>query len=415
MLNKFPNIGSELLINFESSKTTHPILTVKRTSAGGYFGKDGRWLIAPNNFPRIEYDRATGRCLGLLSENASTNLLLDSATQTPWILAKIIREESTIDGLFGKKATAYRCNNSTGLQTRGILNIENITQNTYYTFSMYVKKGSNRFIRVTRSPTETETGDDCAFIDLETGELRVITETIAHGFSIKDMGDGWWKVSLTFLSNTETIARLYIVASRTLGSPSIDPTGLVLFNLCGVQLEASKTSTSYIETASSQVTRQRDYIYFDKFSDYYNPEQGTFVAAFDGMESSQNAAGFGFLACSANSSDHVIGIGMFKDYASETYALRVRKNNSDRSALLGTQDRLRRSIGVISYSKGVSIGSFDGVRVSERDDVTIPETAPYLYLGGNSRPDSAMNGHLRFIYYFPVSTTLQEVMALSKI
>lgn len=57
-----------------------PFVTFTRSSDASYFGPDGKVRIAPANKPRIGYDPLTGKCLGLVLEELSRNLLKNSET-----------------------------------------------------------------------------------------------------------------------------------------------------------------------------------------------------------------------------------------------------------------------------------------------------------------------------------------------
>ncbi|CAM4266239.1 LamG domain-containing protein [Comamonas aquatilis] len=74
----FPNIRPRLLMDFANSRRTHPLLTCTRASAATCFGPDGKLRTVGSNIPRIDYDPVTGKCLGLLIEEARANLLLNS-------------------------------------------------------------------------------------------------------------------------------------------------------------------------------------------------------------------------------------------------------------------------------------------------------------------------------------------------
>jgi hypothetical protein len=69
-----------LLLPFAQSGVVDPRITFTRASSATYFNSQGVLTTATNNVPRIDYDPATGRCLGLLIERGSTNIVLNSAT-----------------------------------------------------------------------------------------------------------------------------------------------------------------------------------------------------------------------------------------------------------------------------------------------------------------------------------------------
>ena len=69
-----------LLLPFNESTVVDPRITFTRASSATYFNKLGVLTTAAANVPRIDYNSSTGACLGLLIEQASTNIVLNSAT-----------------------------------------------------------------------------------------------------------------------------------------------------------------------------------------------------------------------------------------------------------------------------------------------------------------------------------------------
>jgi len=69
------SIRPSLVLDFARSQTVDPRITFTRASSATYFNSLGVLSTATNNVPRIDYDPVTGACLGLLIEQASTNLI----------------------------------------------------------------------------------------------------------------------------------------------------------------------------------------------------------------------------------------------------------------------------------------------------------------------------------------------------
>lgn len=75
-----PDLRPSLLLDFANSGRVDPRMQSTRASAATCFGPDGKLRTVAANVPRIDYDPVTGSCLGLLLEEARTNLWLNSAT-----------------------------------------------------------------------------------------------------------------------------------------------------------------------------------------------------------------------------------------------------------------------------------------------------------------------------------------------
>lgn len=74
-----PDFRPSLLLDFANSGRVDPRIQCTRASTATCFGPDGKLRTVAANIPRIDYDPATGKRLGLLVEEARTNLWLNSA------------------------------------------------------------------------------------------------------------------------------------------------------------------------------------------------------------------------------------------------------------------------------------------------------------------------------------------------
>ena len=66
--------------NLKDGISSRDLITFTRASSGTYVGSDGLIKTATTNEPRFDHNPTTGESLGLLVEEARTNLLLNSAT-----------------------------------------------------------------------------------------------------------------------------------------------------------------------------------------------------------------------------------------------------------------------------------------------------------------------------------------------
>ena len=80
----YPNVRPSLDLNFARTRALDPRITFTRIMTGAsvatFVGSDGLIKTAGNNVPRFDHNPTTGESLGLLVEEARTNLLLNSAT-----------------------------------------------------------------------------------------------------------------------------------------------------------------------------------------------------------------------------------------------------------------------------------------------------------------------------------------------
>ena len=107
--------------------------------------------------------------------------------------------------------------------------------------------------------------------------IGAITASSAGTATIQDVGNGWYRCSLTpSTSNFNYVAAL-VDSGTSPRNASYTGDGYSGIYIWGAQLEAGSFATSYIPTVASQVTRAADSASMTgtNFSDWYNPTEGT--------------------------------------------------------------------------------------------------------------------------------------------
>lgn len=235
-----PDLRPSLLLDFANSGRVDPRIQCTRASAATCFGPDGKLRTVAANVPRIDYDPATGKCLGLLVEEARTNQLIYSSTMDiGWRKGSAASFTTDPDDLLPGSKT-LRALNLAGLifsDTQSTLwaPAGAVTPGLTYTFSVYAKllsgsPTSNLQLRV----NEGGGGSGAKYSEdtplLETRWTRVSTSiTVGPGATVLTIGVGTRSVS-----------------------------GLLNCLLACPQVEVGAFPTSYIPTEASAVTRAAD-------------------------------------------------------------------------------------------------------------------------------------------------------------
>jgi hypothetical protein len=267
----FPSISPSLSLNFASSRTLDPRITFTRTSSATCVGPNGLLRVVPANAPRFDHNPETGESLGLLVEEARTNLLLrseefDNAYWTNQDTAPTVTANAEISPR--GDLTADRMTFGAASSRRISSNVS-VSIGPQYTFSVFAK-----------SVGPTNNKFRLAFFD--TAVQHNSSEFVASSSS-------WQRFSFTFTS-AATSSGAFAQIRNNFDSIAND------LYFWGAQLEVGAFPTSYIPTTTSTVTRSADVasITGSNFSSWYRQDEGTIFAAYQGREGNSSKRVFTF-------------------------------------------------------------------------------------------------------------------------
>ena len=242
---------------------------------------------AINSAPRFTHDPTTGESLGLLVEEARTNLLLRSEEfdNASWTKNALLA--------FGSGSTANAITAPSGAVSADLLTEDtttsehfteqnfSATSGTTYAFSVFVKAGASKTTVVLRLTTAAWSGgaNNQVRFNLSTGASTIIVGSPV-AFS-QNFGNGWWRFTIvsTASSTGTPAARIHLTDSS--GNTNYAGDGTSGIYLWGAQLEAGALPTFYIPTTTATVTRAADVanITGTNFSSFYNQTEGTVFAS----------------------------------------------------------------------------------------------------------------------------------------
>ena len=226
---------------------------------------------AINSAPRFDHNPTTGESLGLLVEEARTNLILwsedfSNATWSKTSLTITANESTAPDGT----TTADLWTNTASPGTLSQSYTKDTTARTY-TSSLWIK-GTLTQLTVSLDDGTTANRGRVQY-NLSTNVVGSIfnegTFTNTSG-TLTVFPDGWVRVTITTTTSTGTTLRL---------RPFFSGTGSIA-RIWGAQLEEGAFATSYIPTTTATVTRAADVasITGSNFSSFYNQTEGTVFA-----------------------------------------------------------------------------------------------------------------------------------------
>jgi len=232
-----------------------------------------------NNVPRIEYD-TTGAVKGLLIEEARTNYYPSSTdTRTAYGNGSHVK---TVDSSVVNPTGAYGSDKITHTNNFDYCYVgyhgSYATVGTKETYSVYLKNAGHNHVRLRMSNMGGHVNYD---FDLSNGNSSLPDIAINSGATghIEDVGNGWWRCSVTYTATTvNPYPSIFLMPSAdTFDIARFQGDGTSGVYMWGHQIETGAFPTSYIPTTGSTATRARDFAQILTSAFGYNNDQGSLV------------------------------------------------------------------------------------------------------------------------------------------
>jgi len=245
--NLYPIERPVLGFNFQNSKQIDPRLTYTRATTGTFVGSNGLIQTAAVNVPRFDYNPTTGEGLGLLVEEARTNIIVSSSVFNTggWNQDGVVLSANA--GV-APDGTTTATSVSQGTGNNRSLHFDNSGVTGSKVFSFFVKANAGTSFQMQAVGGQNSASgqtNPTATVNLSSGTVSGFNNA-----TIQPYANGWYKV---FLPVTVSIPSGGSTYWQFFG-----PASSVF--LWGIQLEAGSFPTSYIPTTSATVTRSPDQI-----------------------------------------------------------------------------------------------------------------------------------------------------------
>ena len=383
-----------LSLDFTNGGVTDSRVTYSGGANGTRVNSAG--LIVAATTPRFDYNPVTLAPLGLLVEEARTNILLrsaefDNAVWTPSNVTITANTTTAPDG-------TLTADTFTPTAASGTVYVSYSAAAGQYTVSAYGKgSGSLALFNTTAG---FAAGSSCAF-NLATGVAAAITNygaTTGSTATIVDAGGGWYRCSLTVLATATTYFISLGCATSTANA------------IWGAQLEAGSFPTSYIPTTSASITRSADSAVMTgtNFSDWFNPAEGTFAPEFTyGGDLVTSTA----MSANDNTSNNILEVagtnsGGVGPYAEVRVGGVVQASMSDGNAIANTTYKT-----AFRYRANDFSFSHSGRSCVTDAAGTIPSVSQLAI--GNRLASSSFNGWIRRLPYYRRGLSDAQLQALS--
>jgi hypothetical protein len=351
--------------------------------------------------------------LGTLIEEARTNLLTYSEDFSNVAWTKTCSSIGG-DAIIVPDGSSVVCKLTEDTSTDLHFVAQNFLKNAqFYTASVFAKKAELRYVDVGLSGAVNWEGVPQGKFDLLNGTVQIIG-TSATG-TIEDVGNGWFRCSITSESSNTTGSGLSISANNdsSVIFPSYTGDGTSGLYIWGAQLEAGAFPTSYIPTTTAAVTRNADVITMTgtDFSDWYNQSEGCLFVNVNRL--SPVNINFAPASIGTGVSDFLTIQNLSTNSQWTTRARATGDNPFVTTALLGTDTPAKIAFGMSRTEYTASINGAAVVTYSPSGTPVYPE-ANSLKIGTNqtvSTPTGA--GHIKQLQYYPRRLTNTQLQALS--
>ena len=370
--------------------------------------------------PRFDHDPVTGKSLGLLIEESSTNRNTKSKSFSNWGVSSgfsLVYDAATApDGT--TSATALDRNGGGLARLEKNFSVGSGESTTFSVFAKSVNTTTGRYLRL--AVNDAQTGERFADFDLVDG---TIDDAASNGGNftnadsrIEKYPNDWYRCSISFSKtssgseNSICFHKLYI---RQSNNSTDTPSGVtdVGMHVWGGQVEEKTFPTSLIETDGSTVTRAADLVEITgtDFSSFYNQSEGTVFAEYSHayIETFSSYA----YEFRADADNRILSLSRFdRQYLGLVETAGVHETEISKNTGWVNNQYYKTAFGVANNNVAMFL---DGAQQGSTDtSVTLP-TVNNLSIGRKSDSDARfLDGHIKRIAYFPTrlpDATLQSI------
>lgn len=362
-----------------------------RNSTATYYDKVGQLRIIETNRPRYHHvynaDTGTWSPVGLLIENAATNLLTNSNLYADSFSGEAIwtktNSSTDVPAPDGTGTTTKAVSGTTGNSYLWRYSSASYTLNSTYTTSFWCRTASGQV----------------GTFDITSYPYNSINATVTST---------WTRFSITHTQTSGTAPYIGVVA------PSLSTT----FYFWGWQVELGTSATSYIPTTASTVTRTADFVLEStttravdnavmyNMGSVLNSTQGTVISTWESQGAPTGGGVPGVFELLAYSGTGGIDQRTSAFYYGDNYAL----STGGYTYNSGYTTR------AIAYQSANTKIFINGSLTASNTVHTIVANLDKILLGGIDNAVASsypLNGHIKRLVYYPKRLTDTEVIALT--
>lgn len=416
------SIKPSLMFDFAKAKRADIRLTASRSGTATVFDSAGYITNSPANTARVNHDPYTGECLGLLVEEARTNVMRNALSEQGSYVAVDTQEGPNRQNRFRAVPVGSVVApgvGSWGNQTYAISDLT-VGQSRDYTFSGYFSPYGplqyKPYVVIGSVGTSLTTYYATLIFNANTGSVVSTSlglgwsQVLAPEVSLHPCGMYYltWTVRYTQQSTYSSI-NCYLQILNQSNTQTYTADGASGFGYACLQFEQGYGATSYIPTTTTNSTRSLDLISYP-VGDWYNPNEGTLYAEYTSGIKIDYTRVVSIESIPTNSirilgSDGNGTVGpYFEIYVSNPPPI-VGLVSS------GTPLSRKNYKTIASYKANDFKFCRDGGTVLTASTGAIPQNLTTLLLGSSG--STPLNGHLAKFAYFPKALTSEELTILT--
>ena len=374
-------------------------------------------MTAAAGVPRFDHNPTTDESLGLLIEEARTNLAIysEDLSNAAWSFGNATLSSNTTISPGGTQTADQLV---TSAATAATFARENVTLSAgSATLSVYLKSGGVQFAQFLWASVFN--GTDYANFDLVNGTVTAGTYTAA---TITSVGNGWYRCTITSTVTASVGNFIYIAAVPASNSgrlTSYTGNGWNSLYIWGVQLEQAAFATSYIPTVASTVTRNADTASMTgtNFSSWYNFAEGAFYYEASKYRSGNNYSNLLIVrntATSLQERNPDVALGTGTSGNAGVFRVDYRTNNVVQANLGDITSFSANTFykGATAYRVNDFASAVNGGSLTTAASGQVSSTVNTLEIGSRLSSDF-LNGTIKKIAYYPLRVTNAQLQALT--
>ncbi|UXC38294.1 phage head spike fiber domain-containing protein [Cupriavidus gilardii] len=380
-------------------KSFTDLITFSRSSAGWHYNSAGVLVQAGANIPRFDYDPVTRQPRGLLVEEGRTNLFRYSQQfdNTSWGISRGSISANSAAAPDGTTSADKLIDGTTSGATY-VYQAVSLTH-VAHAVSIYAKAAELTRFRI-RDFTDNHVSQE---FDLISGVVSGVATGGMTGARMEALPNGWWRCSTIWTPATAGNHNLSPV--ELVADPADGTSGLYVW---GAQLEVGAFVTSPIATVGAQVARSADIVQVQNMGPWFSGAEGTLVCAATTMGPSSDCT---IVAANNGTQNEQFDVR----FGVTNILSRIRHsgvNEAQLVAIPGAPSAGQIYTIATAYRENDAAVAANGRPPATDSQVALPTGVSRFEIGSRTGTQF-LNGHIRYLRYYPYRLSNAELQALT--